>query len=341
MRACAVYADGAKVEERRMKRRYLWQFAACIAGLCVVPAVFGQSYPTKPIRFYTPYPPGGTTDILARIVAAKMYEAWGQPVIVEAKPGAGGNIGADFVAKSAADGYTILMGASGPLAINASLFSKLPYDPARDFAPVVLSASVPLVLVTHPSLPVKSVKEFIALMKTRPGQFNYASAGPGSPQHLTAEMFKFMAKVEMAHIPYKGSGPAIVDLIGGQIPFAFESMIPILPHVKSGKLRGLAVTSSTRSPVLPDILTVAESGVPGFESIAWYGVVAPAGTPREIVIKLNAEMVRIANLPDIKQKLMEMGSPPVAGTPDQFGALIKSEIPKWGKVVKQANVSLD
>jgi tripartite-type tricarboxylate transporter receptor subunit TctC len=329
------------MEECRMKLRFLRSMLACVAGLCVAQAACAQTYPSKPIRFFTPYPPGGTTDILARIVGAKMYEAWGQPVIIEAKPGAGGNIGADFVAKSPPDGYTILMGASGPLAINASLFSKLPYDPAKDFAPVVLSASVPLVLVTHPSLPVKSVMDFIALMKAHPGQFNYASAGPGSPQHLTAEMFKFMVKVEMTHIPYKGSGPAIVDLIGGQIPFAFESMIPILPHVKSGKLRGLAVTSATRSPVLPQILTVAESGVPGFESIAWYGVVAPAGTPKEIVAKLNTEMVRIANLPDIKQKLMEMGSPPVAGTPEQFGALIRSEIPKWGKVVKQANVSLD
>ena len=323
-----------------MKTRYLWQLV-CVMSFCWSPVVCAQSYPAKPIRFYTPYPPGGTTDILARIVGAKMHEAWGQPVVVEAKPGAGGNIGADFVAKSTPDGYTLLMGASGPLAINASLFSKLPYDPAKDFAPVVLSASVPLVLVAHPSLPVKNVREFIALIKARPGQFNYASAGPGSPQHLTAEMFKFMTKVEMTHIPYKGSGPAIVDLIGGQIPFAFESMIPVLPHVKGGKLRGLAVTSAARSPVLPEIATVAEGGVPGFESIAWYGVVAPAGTPKEIVAKLNGEMVRIANMPDIKQRLIEMGSPPVAGTPDQFGALIKSEIPKWAKVVKQANVSLD
>jgi tripartite-type tricarboxylate transporter receptor subunit TctC len=233
------------------------------------------------------------------------------------------------------------MGASGPLAINVSLFSKLPYDPVKDLAPVILTASVPLILVTHPALPVKTVKEFIALMKARPGQFNYASAGPGSPQHLTAEMFKFMAKVDMTHIPYKGSGPAIVDLVGGQIPFAFESMIPVLPHVKAGKLRALAVTSAKPSPVLQEIPTVAESGVPGFESIAWYGVVAPAGTPRDIITKLNTEMARILNLPDIKQRLIEMGSPPVAGTPDQFGALIKSEIVKWGKVVKQAHVSLD
>jgi len=185
------------------------------------------------------------------------------------------------------------------------------------------------------------VKEFVALVKSHPGQFNYASAGPGSPQHLTAEMFKFMTRVEMTHIPYKGSGPAIVDLVGGQIPVAFESMIPILPHVKSGKLHALAVTSAIRSPVVPEIPTVAEGGVAGFESIAWYGVVAPAATPKEIVGRLNAEMARILNLPDIKQRLAEMGSPAVAGTSDQFGALIRSEIVKWGRIVKQANVSLD
>ncbi|HEV8520566.1 MAG TPA: tripartite tricarboxylate transporter substrate binding protein [Burkholderiales bacterium] len=324
-----------------MRHRFGLTLLTCMMTLACAANGLAQTYPAKPIRFYTPYPPGGTTDILARLIGAKLYESWGQPVIVDAKPGAGGNIGTDFVAKSPADGYTILMGASGPLAINVSLFSKLPYDPVKDLAPVILTASVPLILVTHPSLPAKNVKEFIALMKSRPGQFNYASAGPGSPQHLTAEMFKFMAKVDMAHIPYKGSGPAIVDLVGGQIPFAFESMIPVLPHVKAGKLRALAVTSAKPSPVLPEIPTVAESGVPGFESIAWYGVVAPAGTPRDIIAKLNAEMARILNLPDIKQRLIEMGSPPVAGTPDQFGALIKSEIVKWGKVVKQAHVSLD
>jgi tripartite-type tricarboxylate transporter receptor subunit TctC len=299
------------------------------------------NYPTKPVRFYTPYPPGGTTDVLARLVGAKLQEAWGQPFIVEAKPGAGGNVGTDVVAKSPPDGYTILMGASGPLAINVSLFKNLPYDPARDLAPVILTAAVPLILVTHPSMPVKNLKEFIALMKSRPGQFNYASAGPGTPQHLTAEMFKFMAKVDMNHVPYKGSGPAITDLIGGQIPLAFESMIAVLPQVKGGKLKALAVTSAKRSPTLPDVPTVAESGVPGFESIAWYGVVAPAKTPPEIINKLNAEMKRVLGLPDIRQRLSELGSDNVAGTPEQFGALINSEIAKWAKVVKQANVQLD
>jgi len=291
-------------------------FSAALALLA--PLASAQTYPAKPIRFYTPYPPGGTTDILARLFGAKMYEAWNQPVIVEAKPGAGGNIGADFVAKSAPDGYTILMGASGPLAINASLFSKLPYDPLKDFAPVVLSASVPLILVTHPTLPVKSVKEFIALLKAKPGQFNYASAGPGSPQHLTAELFKFMAKVEMTHIPYKGSGPAITDLVGGQIPFAFESMIPVLPHVKSGRLRALAVSSAQRSPVMPDVPTVAESGVPGFESIAWYGVVAPAGLAPEIAQRIQQVLLEAFLVDPGAASLRAMDVEPVMSTPAEF-----------------------
>ena len=312
-----------------------------VAISCVAVPAHGQEYPTKTIRMLNPLPAGGPTDILGRIIAQPVSEALGKQIVTDNRPGAAGNIAAEMAAKAAPDGYTLFIAGVGNFAVNVTLFSKLPYDPLKDFAPVVLSASVPLILVTHPTLPVKSVKEFIALMKAKPGQFNYASAGPGSPQHLTAELFKFMAKVEMTHIPYKGSGPAITDLVGGQIPFAFESMIPVLPHVKSGRLRALAVSSAQRSPVMPDVPTVAESGVPGFESIAWYGVVAPAGTSKEIIAKLNAEMVRIANLPDIKQRLIEMGSPPVAGTPEQFGNLIKSEIPKWGKVVKQAHVSLD
>ena len=310
-------------------------------SFAVATPVFAQQYPAKPIRFYTPYPPGGATDILARIVGAKLFENWKQPVIVEAKPGAGGNIGTDFVAKSSPDGYTILMGASGPLAINATLYAKLPYDPLKDLAPVIKVAAVPLVLVVTPSLPAKTTKEFMALLKSKPGQFNYASAGPGTPQHLTAELFKFMTKLDMAHIPYKGSGPAIIDVIGGQVPLVFESMIPIIPHIKGGKLRALAVTSSKRSPLLADVPTVAESGVPGFEATAWYGVVAPAAVPKDIITKLNAEMLKVLKLPDIRQRLDEMGSDFVAGTPEQFGQRIKAETAKWGAVIKEAQVKLD
>jgi tripartite-type tricarboxylate transporter receptor subunit TctC len=316
---------------------------AVFFGMALIAAssAWAQSYPGKPIRFVSPYVPGGTTDILARLLGAKMHETWGQPVVVENRAGAGGNIGADVVAKAAPDGYTLLMGALGPLAANVSLFSKLPYDPARDLAPVALIASVPLVLVVHPSLPVKNTREFIALVKARPGQFNYASAGPGSPQHMTAELLKFTVKLDMTHVPYKGSGAALTDLMGGQIPFAFESMIAAIPYVKSGRLRALAVTSAKRSPTLPEVPTVSESGVPGFESIAWYGVVAPAGTPADIIAKLNAEMKRIVALPDIRPKLADMGTENVTGTPEQFGQLIRSEILKWGRVAKLANIRMD
>jgi tripartite-type tricarboxylate transporter receptor subunit TctC len=233
------------------------------------------------------------------------------------------------------------MGAIGPLCINVLMYAKMPYDPLKDLAPVVQTATVPLILVVHPSLPTKNVKEFIALMKARAGQFNYASAGSGSPQHLTAELFKTMAKVDMNHIPYKGSGPALIDLVGGQVPFAFESTIPVLPYIKSGRLRALGITSAQRWPLVPDLPTVADGGVPGFEAITWYGVAAPAAVPADIVKRLNAEITRVLNLPDIKQRLADLGTPMVAGTPEQFGALIRSEVVKWGKVVKQANVKLD
>ena len=318
--------------------------SACVLAL----SAFGfahtaasQAYPNKPIRIYAPYAPGGATDILARLIGQKLFEDWKQPVIVEAKPGAGGNVGTDLVAKSAPDGYTLLMGASGPLAINATLYAKLPYDPLKDLAPVIEVASVPLVLAVTPSLPAKNPREFIALLKARPGQFNYASAGPGTPQHLTAELFKYMTKLDMTHIPYTGSGPAIIDVIGGQVPLTFESMIPIIPQIKGGKLRALAVTSAKRSALLPNVPTLNESGVPGFEATAWYGVVAPANVPRDIIAKLNEGMLKAIRMPDVKQRLDEMGSDPVAGTPEQFGTLIRNETSKWGAVIKAAKVKLD
>ena len=300
-----------------------------------------QTYPNRPIRFVSAYPPGGTTDILARLLGQKVYEDWKQPVVIENKPGGNGMIGTDFVAKAAPDGYTILMGNSQPLAITVTLFSKQPFDAVKDFQPITLAAVVPLVLVVHPSLPVKTTRELIALMKSRPGELNYASAGSGSPQHLTAEMFKSMARVDMTHIPYKGSGPAIIDLVGGQIPIAFESMIPIIPQIKGGKMRALAVTGAKRSAVLPDVPTVAESGVPNFEASAWYGVLAPAGVPGDIVATLNAEFNKVMKLPDVRQRLAEMGTDYVGGTPQQFGDFIKAEIVKWGKAVKESGARAD
>jgi tripartite-type tricarboxylate transporter receptor subunit TctC len=314
--------------------------AAAAAVLAAAPAA-AQNYPTKPVKFVTPYPPGGTTDILARLVGTKLQSSLGQPFLVESKAGAGGNVGTDSVAKAPPDGYTILMGASGPLAINVSLFKSLPYNPLTDLAPVVHVASVPLVLVVHESFPAKTVKELIELLKAKPDGYSYASAGNGTPQHLSAELFKQLTGTKMVHVPYKGSGPAINDLIGGQIPIAFESLIPILPQLKGGKVRALAVTSLKPSPLLPNVPTLDASGVKGYESIAWYGVVAPGKTPKPIVDKLNAEMVKALKDPEVKQRLTEMGSAEVAGTPEQFGALIKSEIAKWAPVVKASGATVD
>ncbi len=302
-------------------------------------ALLAQSWPSKPIRLVTPYPPGGTTDILSRLFAQSMD--LGQPIIIEARPGAGGNVGTEQVARAAPDGYTLLMGASGPLAINASLFRKLPYDPAKDLSPIVLVASVPLVLVVHPSLPASGVPELIALLKANPDKYSYASAGNGTPQHLSAELFKSITGVRMAHVPYKGSGPAVNDLVGGQVPISFESMIAVLQQVQAGRLRALAVTSLRRSPTVPDIPALAESGVQAYESIAWYGVVGPAGLPKRIVERVNQEMRRVLGQTEMKARLFAMGSASVHGTPEQFGAFIRAEIQKWAKVVKESGAKVD
>jgi tripartite-type tricarboxylate transporter receptor subunit TctC len=314
--------------------------AVLAASLLAAQSAAAQ-YPSKPIRIVAPYPPGGPTDILARLLGQRMHEDWGQPVIVEAKPGAGGNVGTDYVAKAAPDGYTLLMGASGPLAINVTLFSKLPYDPTIDLTPVIHVASVPLVLVAHSSLPAKSTEELIALLKSKPGQFDYASAGPGTPQHLTGEMFKSMAGLDVVHIPYKGAAPAIADVIGGQVPFMFDSMISSIAQVKSGRLRALAITSAKRSALLPDVPTLRESGVPNFEATAWYGVVAPAAVPKEIIARLNGEMLKVLTMPETRQRLAEFGSDFVGGPSEQFGQFIKAEIAKWGKVVRDSGAHAD
>lgn len=321
-----------------MKKAVLIILAAAFA---VPLQAVGQGYPNKPVKFITPYAPGGTTDILARLLGTKLQQSLGQPFLIESRPGAGGNVGTDMVAKSGGDGYTILMGASGPLSINVTLFKALPYDPTTDLVPVVHVASVPLILVTNPSFPAKSVKDLLDLLKAKPDGYSYASAGTGTPQHLSAELLKLMTGVRMTHIPYKGSGPAITDLMGGQVPFGFESMIAVVSQVKGGKLHALGMTDNKRSVLIPDVPTLAESGVPGYESIAWYGVLAPKGTPAPIANLLNAEMRKAMAAPDVKQRLLELGSADVAGTPEQFGAFIKSEIGKWGKVVKASGASAD
>jgi tripartite-type tricarboxylate transporter receptor subunit TctC len=300
-----------------------------------------QTYPVKPIRIVVPFPPGGATDILARDVAQKLTEAWGQQVIVDNRPGAGGNIGSELVAHSAPDGYTLEMGTVGTHAINASLYAKMPYDHVKDFAPVILVAGVPNVLVVNNAVPANSVAELIAYAKANPGKLNFASSGNGTSIHLSGELFKVMAGVQMTHIPYKGSAPALQDLLGGQVQLMFDNLPPSLPQIKAGKVRALAVTSLTRAPALPDVPTVAESGLPGFEASSWFGILAPAGTPPAIVAKLNAEIAKWLATPEAKEQLAKQGANAAGGTPEEFAKHIAAETAKWAKVVKDSGAKID
>jgi tripartite-type tricarboxylate transporter receptor subunit TctC len=299
------------------------------------------TYPSKSIRLVVPFPAGGTTDILARAVAQRLTETMGQSVVVDNRAGAGGNIGADLVAKAPPDGYTLLMGTVGTHAINASLYAKMPYDHARDFAPIILVAGVPNVLVVNPALPVNSVQELIAYGKANPGKLNFASSGNGTSIHLSAELFKTMTGVQMAHVPYKGSAPALVDLIGGQVQLMFDNLPSALPQIKAGKLKALAVTSAQRSTVLPDVPTVAESGLPGFEASSWFGLLAPAGTPKDIIAKLNGEVVKWLATPEAKERLATQGAIPAGLSPDDFTRHIAAETVKWQKVVKDSGAKVD
>ena len=314
----------------------------CCFVLAGASAAFAQSgYPNRPVTIVVGFSAGGTTDIITRLISDELRKALGQPVIIENKPGAGGNIGADIVAKSPPDGYTLVTGSIGTHAVNVSLFSKLPYDPIRDFAPVSLIMEAEGLLVVHPSLPVKSVKELIALAKARPGQIAYASAGHGTAAHLSGELFKSMAKVNLLHVPYKGNVPAITDLLAGQTSLLFATMPTVLPQVQAGRLRALAVTSSSRSPAAPELPTIAEAALPGFSVTNWIGFFAPAGTPREVVLKLNGEVARIMQAPDIQKRLLAEGAKFTPWTPDQFAAFVKAEMAKWAKVVKDAGIRVD
>ena len=313
-------------------------------ALLALPAIANAqtpAYPTKPIRLVVPFPAGGATDILAREVAKHLTETWGQSVVVDNRPGAGGNIGSELVAKAAPDGYTLEMGTVGTHAINASLYSKMPYDHVKDFVPVILVAGVPNVLVVNPSVPVNSVQELIAYAKANPGKLNFASSGSGTSIHLSGELFKVMAGVQMTHVPYKGSAPALQDLLGGQVQLMFDNLPPSLPQIKAGKLRALAVTSATRAPALPDIPTIAESGLPGFEASSWFGVLAPAGTSPAIVAKLNAEIAKWLASPEAKEKLAAVGANIAGGTPEDFARHIQAETAKWAKVVKESGAKVD
>ncbi len=301
----------------------------------------GQAYPTKPIRMIVPYPPGGTSDIIARILGQKLLDAWGQQIVVDSRPGANGGIGCEIAAKAPADGYTLLVGNMTPIAANPSLYRKLGYDSLRDFAGISLVAAGPNVLVMNPSLPFKSVQELIAYAKANPGKLNFGSGGAGSPAHLAGELFKTLTGVAMTHVPYKGTVLSINDLIAGQIQLVFSDAPIAVPHVKSGKLRALAVTGAKRTPLMPELPTVAEAGVPGFALDNWWGILAPAATPKSVVNRINAELVRIMQLADVKERFANLGVEAIHSTPAQFDAYIKSEYAKLAKVIKDAGAKAD
>ena len=312
-----------------------------LAISAVALTVHAQSFPAKQVRIVVPFPPGGTSDATARILAQRLTERWGQPVIVDNRGGAGGNIAAEHVARAAPDGHTMLMGTHGTQAINVSLFAKLPYDPVRDFAPITLALTVPNAFLVHPSLPVRSLKEMVALAKARPGELNFASSGYGTMPHMTGELFNLMAGVKIVPILYKGSGPALNDVLGGLVPIMIESLLTTAPHMMSGKLRGIAITSAQRNPAAPALPTVAESGYPGYEGITWVGLLVPAATPREIVALLNFEIVRILQSTETKQRLAQLGATAGGGTPDEFASYIRLETEKWAKVVKAAGLTAE
>ena len=311
-----------------------------IAAIVFVCPAQAQGYPSRPVRVVVPFAPGGPNDIIVRLVAQKLAESMGQPFLVENRAGAGGNIGTDYVAKSAPDGYTLLSVGPGSLIINP-LMGKVAYDTQRDFAPVTLMARAPNALVAHPSLPARSVKELIALARARPGAINYGSGGNGSTPHLSAALFAAMAGVTLTHVPYKGTAPATADLIGGQVQIAFLGIPAVLPHLKSGKLRALAVTGSSRSPELPAVPTVDESGVPGYEVSPWYGLLAPAGTPREIVARLAGEATSILRAAQMKEKLAAQGAEAAGGTPEQYAAVIRADAATWARVIESAGLRGD
>jgi tripartite-type tricarboxylate transporter receptor subunit TctC len=303
-------------------------------------AASAQKYPDRPVRIVVPFPAGGGTDMLARLLVQKTAERIGANFVIDNRAGAGGTIGTEIVAKAAADGYTLLI-ASSSHTINPSVYKKIGYDPAGDFAPITLIASGPGLLVVHPSVPAKSVKELIALGKSKPGQLNYASAGNGTPPHLAAELFKSMAGVDFVHVPYKGNVPAFADLISGAVSLSFPTITSGLPQVRAGKLRALGVTSRQRSAVVPDVPTIAESGLPGYEATTWYGMLAPAKTPRSIVNRLNQEMSDVLKLPDIREKLLAQGLEPVGNKPAEFASIISTELVKWSKVVATAGLKAE
>jgi len=317
-----------------------------IAAIALLGAVFAasavaQSYPVKPVRIVVPYPPGGGNDLLARMTAQKLGEKWKQTIVIDNRGGASGMIGAEAVAKSPADGYTILLCASPECALNATLYPKMSYDPTRDFSPVTQLAVSSIVLAVHPSLPVRNARDFIALAKKRPGELAYSSVGAGSPHHISGEWMKLLAGISVTHVAYKGGGPQMVDLMGGHIHSGFVALPVIAPYLKSGRVRVLAVTTAKRSPVIPEVPTLVEAGLTGFDVSQWYGVVVPAGTPADITAKLHADFVEVIGLPDIRTRMADLGAAPVGSTAAQFSEFIRSEIAKYRRIVQETRITIN
>ena len=312
----------------------------CLMLIALLAAVsaFAQNYPTRPVRVIAPFTAGSAIDTLARVIGQKLSDSWGQQMVIDNRVGANGIIGTEAAAKSPADGYTLYFGNISTLAVNPHLYSKLAYDPVKDFEPVSLTASIPVVLVVHPSLPVKSVKELIALAKAHPGQLNYASGGIGSAQHLPMEMLRVAAGINVVHVPYKGLGPAYSDVLGGQVPMMFSGVSNVVPYRKTGRLRVLAIGSPKRSSALPDVPTVAESGVPGYSFDAWSGYLVPAATPTDVIVKLHSDITRTLSVPEVQEKLSSLGLDLVGGSGSEFAALIKTDLARFGKLIKDAGI---
>jgi tripartite-type tricarboxylate transporter receptor subunit TctC len=306
--------------------------------LAIAGAAGAQTYPAKPIRVIVAFAPGGGTDILSRAIGQKLTEAWGQPVIVDNRPGAGGNIGTELVAKAPPDGYTLLATSSGPFVIAPSLHGRRPYDPVADFAPITLSVTYPYLLVAHPSVPARTIRELIALARSKPGALTCASGGIGTPPHLATELFNMMARVKLTHIAYKGTGAALIDVLGGHVDLIFGNLPSQLPYIRSGKLRAMGISTPRRSALLAQVPTISEAGVPGFEASAWFGWFAPAATPRETITKLQGEMSKIVHGTDMKSRLVNEGAEPVGNTPAQFAEYMKADSAKWARVIKSANI---
>jgi tripartite-type tricarboxylate transporter receptor subunit TctC len=327
-----------------MSRSLLLRLVAAGALFALSTSVLAQAastYPSKTIRIVVPFAPGGTSDVLARAIGQKLTEIWKQPVVVDNKPGAGGNIGAELVAKADPDGYTLLLLDVGTLTISPAIYPKLGYDPIKDLAPITMVAVSPHALVVHPSVPANSVKELIAWAKANPGKINFASAGNGTAVHLAGEQFKLMTGIEMVHVPYKGGAQALTGLVGGEVNMTLNGLLATLPHIKSGKIKALAIAGKTRSPALPDLPTVSEAGVPGFQSGSWQGLLTTAATPKDVVAKLNTAVVQVLNSPELKERMAAQGADVVGDSPEQFGAFLRDEKVRWAKIVKDAGVKVE